>query len=124
MMQINYSELTNDTINLNSKLFNKSVELSVETVQQLMQGTTEQTGEWLKIKSFDDYVKSQDNWNRFAVAQAQNVTQSMISLGREAYSSYSDLWQNVNQTVGQQAAKAAAKPVAEVAAKPAARKNG
>ena len=116
MMQNNYAELANDTINLNAKLFNKSVELGVDTVQQLMQSTSEHTGEWLKIKSFDDYVKSQENWNRLAVEQAQNVTRSMVDLGNEAYSSYSNLWMNVNQTVSQQVAKAAAKP--------AARKNG
>ena len=51
-MQNNFVNLANEAINVNTKLFNKSVEFGVESAQQLVQNASEQTGEWLKVKEF------------------------------------------------------------------------
>ena len=96
-MQINFSEFANEAFNVNAKLMNKSVELGVETAQQMIQGTSDQTGEWLKIKNFDDFVETQENWNAFAVGQIQNSTRSAVELGTEAYNSYLNLWKKFSE---------------------------
>lgn len=116
-MQINFSEFANEAFNVNAKLMNKSVELGVETAQQMIQGTSDQTGEWLKIKNFDDFVETQENWNAFAVGQIQNSTRSAVELGTEAYNSYLNLWKKFSEAAVQKQAVAVAK-------KPAADKNG
>ena len=116
-MQINFSEFANEAFNVNTKLMNKSVEIGVESAQQMIQGTSDQTGEWLKIKNFDDFVETQENWNAFAVGQIQNSTRSAIELGTEAYNSYLNLWKKFNEAAVQ-------KPAVAVANKPAADKNG
>ena len=112
-MQINFSELANEALNVNSKLFNKSVELGVERAQELIQGTSEKTGEWLKVKTFDEYVETQNTWNAFAVDQIQQSTRSAIDFGTEAYNSYFGLWEKFNKAATENAVvKVEAKPVA------------
>lgn len=113
-MQLNFSEFANEAFNVNTRLINKSVEIGVETAQQMIQGTSDQTGEWLKVKNFDDLVETQENWNAFAVNQIQNSTQSAIDLGTEAYNSYLSLWKKFNDVAVQKPANAVTKkPVAE-----------
>ena len=97
-MQINYSEFANEAFSVNSKLINKSVELGVESAQQVIQGTSERTNEWFKIKNFDELVETQEKWNAFAVGQIQNSTRSAIELGTEAYNSYLNLWKKYSQS--------------------------
>ena len=112
-MQINYSEFANEAFSVNSKLINKSVELGVESAQQIIQGTSERTGEWFKIKNFDDIVETQENWNAFTIGQIQNSTQSAIELGTEAYNSYLNLWKKYSQGAVVKPVAATKAPVAE-----------
>ncbi len=112
-MQINYSEFANEAFSVNSKLINKSVELGVESAQQIIQGTSERTGEWFKIKNFDDFVETQENWNAFAVSQIQNSARSAVDWGTEAYNSYLNLWKKYGQVAVEDTVAATKVPVAE-----------
>ena len=114
-MQINFSEFANEAFNVNTKLFNKSVELGVESARQVIEGTSQQTGEWLKVRNFDDYVETQENWNAFAVGQIQNSTRSAIEFGTDAYNAYLGLWKKYSQA-------ADVSSVVDAPAKPAAKK--
>ena len=100
-MQNNFVNLANEAINVNTKLFNRSVGFGVESAQQLVQNASEQTSDWLKIKSFDDYVATQENWNSIAIEQTQKATRSAIEFGNEAYSAYLSLWQKLTETAKQ-----------------------
>ncbi|MDE0309277.1 MAG: hypothetical protein OXI60_05530 [Acidiferrobacterales bacterium] len=111
-MQINYSELANETFGVNTKLINKSVELGVESAQRIFKGASEQSGAWLKVRTFDDLVETQENWNAFAVGQIQNSTRSAIELGTEAYNSYLSLWEKYSRSAGEAAVAATKAPVA------------
>ena len=92
-MENKLAGLTSEAIDINTKLFNKSVEFGVESAQQFIQNASDRTGEWLKIKTLDDYVATQESWNKIAIDQTTKFTKSITNLGNEAYSSYMSIWQ-------------------------------
>ena len=107
-MQNKIVDLTNEAINVNTQLFNRSVEFGVESAQQFVQNATDRTSELLKIKTFDDYLKTQENWNAQAIEQSKQLTRSVVDFGNEAYGSYINLWQKYSETVKPSVAVAAA----------------
>ncbi len=98
-MQTDIINLANEAIRINTHLFNKSVEYSVESAQQFVQDANDRASEWLKIKDFDDFAKTQESWNVSAINRAQKVTRAAAELGSEAYASYFGLWKKIAGSV-------------------------
>ncbi len=100
-MQNKIVNLVNEAVNINTGLLTKSVSQSVEAGQTFVQQVSDQAAEALNIKSFDDYVASQKNWNAFVVEQTQKSTQSAFELGNEAFDAYIGLWKKAFAPVAQ-----------------------
>lgn len=92
-MQDKLVNFVNEAISINTSILNKSVSRGVESSQNFVQQYSDQAADWLKIKSFDDYVASQQSWNVFAIEQTRKSAQTMTELGNEAFNAYLALWQ-------------------------------
>ena len=97
-MQKNIVNFANEAAVVNSNLVNKSIELSVKSVQEFVQISSEQVSDWLKVKTLDDYVQTRENWNSIAMNQSKNTVMSTIELNNEICSAYLSLWQRYANT--------------------------
>lgn len=91
-MQNKLVNLANEAIAINTGLYTKSVANSVEAGQKFVQQVSEHTIDTLNVKDFDGLVSNQKGWAALAAEQTQEVAQSMINLGNEAYDAYALLW--------------------------------
>ena len=92
-MQNQLVDFANDAISVNAKLLNRSIEVGVKSAQEFASCSTKHAGDWLKVKTVDDYAATQENWNQIAIEQSKKAAQSAIELGTEAYDAYLSLWQ-------------------------------
>lgn len=93
-MQNTFVDLTNEAIAVNTKIANKFVDYGVVTSKNLTKDLSDQTEKLFKVKTVDEFVALQTNWFEKMVDQSKQATKSMLEIGNEATSSFSEIWQN------------------------------
>jgi len=99
-MQTSITDLATEAVSVNTKLMNKSIELSVKSTQDFVDSVSRQTGELMKVKTFDDYTAVQESWNTAVVEQSKKVAKSVTDLGSESFGEYLGLWQKYAKETG------------------------
>ncbi len=97
-MKANLFDFANEATALNSNLVNSSIELSVKTTQEIVENSSKQAADWLKVKTLEDYVQTRENWNAIALDSSKKAVLSALELGNEAYGAYMSLWEKYANT--------------------------
>ncbi len=93
-MQAKLVELANDTVAVNAKLINKSVDYNVKTAKEVLKNATAHAGEVLKVKNLNDYAAIQGKMVQYTIEQTNDFARTCIELGLEAKDAYTALWQD------------------------------
>ncbi len=107
-MQNNIVDFANEAVSVNTKLINKSIELGVKSTQDFVDSVSKQTGELMKVKTFDDYTAAQESWSAFVVEQSTKAAKSMTNFGSESFGEYLGLWNKYAKDVAVTAVPAVA----------------